>query len=637
VIQKTQERKLNWFGTAASMPSLRRNQVIGSNIMAKNIEPKLEFISEYLKLEKASNFVIPEYQRGYSWDIPHCDKLWQDIEAFIDSDGEDPYFFGTIIVDCSEDNKFSLIDGQQRTTTFLLLLKALLIRLNDAIELIPNDEESEPLKAGLKGKRNKIMAILYKADDEEIPAMLKDFLKVKNISVLENKSINELYKDQVKIIVEATDFAMAEENVYKLPRKQKDNKYTNHFRNFKYFYDNLGENALQLNLFAKTFLERCQVIEIRSWQIEQAITMFNSLNSTGMPLSDADIISAKLYSNAPDKDEFNKQWESIHELASKLNSQKIADIDAILMQFMYINRAQQKEYLKNDSIDVTVPGLRRYYTDIKKDLLNKPLVLCGQLMKIAQIWEKIKDYPIVKLLSKFNENVKLYLSGYFSRYEVTEITEKELLDVCECLLRLFTILELVDAGYSSKNFKTFLFGENIKLVDKSISIHGIKQDFNKHIFENWKEENIKEAISEYDKNILVYLNEYLYTKNKGGARFDFAENVNVEHIMPASGRNIDTIRTDAGISDKDEFNNMVNKIGNKILLEEDINKSISNEWFKTKTQSSIKNKAGYKDSRYAIATDLTNYQKSTWGKDDIVAATEKTANRIVEFIFQKES
>ncbi|MFP3041068.1 HNH endonuclease family protein [Treponema primitia] len=256
-------------------------------------------------------------------------------------------------------------------------------------------------------------------------------------------------------------------------------------------------------------------------------------------------------------------------------------------------------------------------------------------MKITQIWEKVKDFPIVKLLSKFNENVKLYFSGYFYRYETTDITEKKLLDVCECLLRLFTILELADAGYSSRYFKTFLFGEDIKLVDKNILISDIKKDFNKHIRENWKEERISELLSEYDKNILVYLNEYLYAKSKG-IKFDFTENVNVEHIMPASGRDIDSIRQDAGIADKDEFNNIVNKIGNKILLEEDINKSIGNEWFKTKTQSSIHDKSGYKDSRYAIAAQLTKYPKTTWDKNDIVTATEKATKRIVDFIFQKD-
>lgn len=602
--------------------------------MAKNIEPTLKLITGYLKLEKYENFMIPEYQRGYSWDITQCDKLWQDIEAFISSNASDPYFFGTIIVDCSESNKFSLIDGQQRTTTFLLLLKALLLQLNQVIQNIPTDDDSEALKAGLKANRNKIMAILYKAEDEDIPAMLKDNTKTQNILVIENKSINELHPEEVKKIIEAIDFVSSEHNVYKIPRKQKDNKYTNHFRNFKYFYDKLSlKSDSQLNQFAKVFLEKCQVIEIRSWQIEQAITMFNSLNSSGLPLADADIISAQLYSKAGiDKNEFNEQWANINKLADELNIQKIVDIDAVLQQFMYINRAINKEYVKDISVDVTTPGLRRYYTDLKKELLNEPIELCKNLTKITQTWDEIKNYPIVKLLLKCNENAKLYLSSYLYRFETNDITEAKVIEVCECLLRLFTILELVDAGYSSAKFKTFLFGENIKLVDNAITIETIKNSFNEHIRINWKEEDISEAITAYDKNLLVFLNEYLYAYSKS-TKFDFAENVNIEHIMPASGRNITTIREDAGISDKDEFNIIVNKLGNKILLEEDINKSIGNEWFKTKKQNSINSKSGYKDSKYKIALALTVYPNDSWTKDDIDIATKKAVERIVKFIF----
>jgi uncharacterized protein with ParB-like and HNH nuclease domain len=607
--------------------------------MAKDIDPKLKPIEGYLKLEKSENFVIPEYQRAYSWDITQCDKLWQDIEEFIENDKDDPYFFGTIIVDCSKENEgFNLIDGQQRTTTFLLLLKALLINLNETIGNIPNDEDAEALKAGLTGSRNKIMSILYKAEAEDIPAMLKDFSKIKDILILKNKSINEQYKNEVKTIIEAKDYDDAERNVYKIPRRKNDNKYTNQFRNFKYFYKKLDEKSdSQLNKFAKIFLGKCQVIEIRSWQIEQAIKMFNSLNSTGMPLSDADIISAQLYSNARDnKDQFMEQWVNIKTLTTKLETQKIVDLNAILTQFMYINRAYDKEYLKNDSVlDVTVPGLRRYYTEIKKELLNEPLELCKKLIKISQTWEMIKDFPIVKLLSKFNENAKLYLSGFFHRYEPEDVSVEKIFDIAECLLRLFAIFELSDAGYSSKYFKSFLFAVNLKLVDKECLITDIKNDFNEHINKNWKEEDIEKNICEYDKNILVYLNEYLFTKSIG-RQFDFVENVNIEHIMPSSGRNIDSIREDAGIAEKEEFNILVDKLGNKILLEEDINKSIGRDWFKTKTQTSIKSKSGYKDSNYAIALSLTKYPKTTWGKDDIVKSTEEAAKRIVQFIFQKE-
>jgi len=608
--------------------------------MTKNIEPQLKEIIGYLKLQKSKNFVIPEYQRAYSWEIDQCDKLWQDIEEFIASDASDPYFFGTIIIDCSEDDQFSLIDGQQRTTTFLLLMKALLIRLNLIIKRIPdNDEESESLKAGLEGNRNKIIKILYKADDEEIPSMLKDNKKIQNILILENKSINELYPEELKKIIEAIDFDTAEKNIYKIPRKQKDNKYTNYFRNFKFFYTKLEEKSdSQINKFSKIFLEKCQVIEIRSWQIEQAITMFNSLNSTGMPLADADIISAQLYSNSgTSKETFNEQWETINKIVNELNIRKIVDIDSILQQYMYINRAINKEYVSikedgKESIDVTTPGLRRYYTDIKKELLQEPLKLCDNLKKIALIWDKIKDYSIIEVILKFNVNVKLYLASYLYRFNPEDITEENVIEICECLLRLFTILEITDTGYSSTKFKTFLFRENVRFVEKSILIDTIQDDFKKHISENWDNKNIEDAVYIYEKNSLVYLNEYIYAKSQK-KKFYLGEQVNVEHIMPASGRNVSTIQQDAGITDKEEFRLHINKLGNKILLEEDINKSLSNEWFKSKKQNSIKDKKGYKDSVYAIAAELTNYPKDIWTKEDIESATNNAVERIVKFIF----
>jgi hypothetical protein len=103
--------------------------------------------------------------------------------------------------------------------------------------------------------------------------------------------------------------------------------------------------------------------------------------------------------------------------------------------------------------------------------------------------------------------------------------------------------------------------------------------------------------------------------------------------MPASGKNLITIQNDAGINDNEEFKVYVNKLGNKILLEENINKSISNEWFKTKKQKSIKEKMGYKDSKYAIASDLVNYPNDIWTKEDIDNTTEKAAERITNFIF----
>ena len=74
----------------------------------------------------------------------------------------------------------------------------------------------------------------------------------------------------------------------------------------------------------------------------------------------------------------------------------------------------------------------------------------------------------------------------------------------------------------------------------------------------------------------------IFTLRSKIATLIFDDRVNVEHIMPASGHNIEAIRMDAHIKTKEEFDALANLLGNKILLEEDINKSISNDWFKTK-------------------------------------------------------
>ena len=174
-------------------------------------------------------------------------------------------------------------------------------------------------------------------------------------------------------------------------------------------------------------------------------------------------------------------------------------------------------------------------------------------------------------------------------------------------------MELVDAGYSSKYFKTFLFAEEVKLADKEISELKIKQDFENHLRYNWDNEDIKSEILEYNKHKLVYLNEYLF------------------------GKNLQEIRKDAEINSEEEFRAIVNKLGNKILLEEKINRSIGNQWFRTKVSTTQKSKLGYVNSIYPLATALVetygNDVKPYWKKDDINKATEKASNRIVRFIF----
>lgn len=103
--------------------------------MAK-IDAQEKTILEYLSKNK---FLIPLYQRPYTWEQEQCEDLWNDIvDFFIENKGNNfnnddkKYFLGSIVL-YKDKGKQNIIDGQQRTTTLSLLICALYIKLSNKI------------------------------------------------------------------------------------------------------------------------------------------------------------------------------------------------------------------------------------------------------------------------------------------------------------------------------------------------------------------------------------------------------------------------------------------------------------------------------------------------------------------------
>ena len=413
------------------------------------------------------------------------------------------------------------------------------------------------------------MSILYKVDPEEIsdePNIEKDSKIYNTFDNLENISNQETYRKELTNIMQSLNYVDAESKAIKIPYKQKDNKYTNFFRNFKHFYyNNELSNITFLNRFTKTILEECQIIRIKSWKVEQAIEMFNSLNSDGMPLNDSDIIYSKMYAVASGKSKedettLGEKWSSLVELTNDLEAKKIVGITSLLNQKMYLHRCLRKETINaSGGIDVTTPGLRNYFTIINTDLIRDPINFCNELIILAEIWNIAKDNNIIKVLLNFSDNSKLFLASYFHRFdsyfifdedgkiEISKENKEKLNEnidnIAELFLRLFAILSLVDAGYSSSNFKSFIFEEELKLADESVAFEEIITDFDNHINKNWNKEDLSSRIMDYDKNDMVYLNEYLFAK-ENNKQLIISSDIDIEHIMPQSGKNKDIIKSD---------------------------------------------------------------------------------------------
>ena len=85
---------------------------------------------------KGNRFVIPTYQRKYSWTDIECKALWQDIEESIKDDMD--HFVGTLSfkenksIGLSTDTIYEIIDGQQRITTIFMLLKVFIDKISDS-------------------------------------------------------------------------------------------------------------------------------------------------------------------------------------------------------------------------------------------------------------------------------------------------------------------------------------------------------------------------------------------------------------------------------------------------------------------------------------------------------------------------
>lgn len=98
----------------------------------ESISANKENIERLLSNKKVS-FLIPDYQRPYAWTETECNTLWNDLYEFAIPEGnadnfnseKDEYFLGPIVTFKNKDKKkFEIIDGQQRLTTILLLLRA---------------------------------------------------------------------------------------------------------------------------------------------------------------------------------------------------------------------------------------------------------------------------------------------------------------------------------------------------------------------------------------------------------------------------------------------------------------------------------------------------------------------------------
>lgn len=206
-------------------------------------------------LNNARQFVIPIYQRMYSWSIKECEQLWDDIIKAGSNDEITGHFMGSVVYieeglhSLTSHSPLLIIDGQQRLTTSTLLIAAL-------TEVIGNDEIIDGFTE--KELREYYLINPLKSDDRRYKLLLSETDEASLKSIVDQKSLPTNYSQRI-------------------------------VRNFEFFQKKLSNKSI-LETVCKG-LSKLIVVDValqRGQDNPQLI--FESMNSTGKKLSQADLI-----------------------------------------------------------------------------------------------------------------------------------------------------------------------------------------------------------------------------------------------------------------------------------------------------------------------------------------------------------
>lgn len=307
-------------------------------------------------------FLIPDYQRPYAWGEVECKTLWEDLFVFsFPNDNcdqfneDDEYFLGPIVTFKNDDKKLEIIDGQQRLTTLMLLLRAFYNKLSHM-----KDQNSQAMKQDIE-------KCLWRANN-----------------------FGAYQKDDLKIASEVATDNDKEEFIAILKDGNADNMKSRYAKNFKYFegqiVDFLNNYPSYFAYLPARILNNCVLLPIEAESQDAALRIFSTLNDRGKPLSDADIFKAqfyKFYKEQGKKDEFIEQWKELDAIASDVfHPSAGTPLDELFTRYMYYERAKQ------GNKSTTTEALRKFYERDSYAIFRKDETL-DNIMILAKFWQDV--------------------------------------------------------------------------------------------------------------------------------------------------------------------------------------------------------------------------------------------------------
>ena len=578
-------------------------------------------VLEYLSKNK---FLIPMYQRTYVWSEDECEQLYDDIYSFFinkEEENED-YFLGSVVV-FKENNKQNIIDGQQRTTTLSLFIRAL---YEKALSQKSND---------ISVLLNHLSSCLW--DTNQLNGDI-DYSKPHLKSDVAIDSDNELLE---KILSDSYEYD--KEKIDDIIKKSK----SNYEKNYLFFVKKIDELAKEQPTswfkFCLCLLRDCIVLPIECDGQENALRIFNTLNNRGVSLSVSDIFKGLIYQSKENKEQrelFAKEWKSLETQIGNSPYLKNENMGFLFTQYEHIIRALHNE------VDTVIPSPLEFFTKKDKanskskkvnfgandDMLVKDETL-DNIKELANFWSNPKEYMSYEaqkyfdILSIFQNRLwQMVLSMCFYEYkpEKNPIDSNIFDEVLPQIVSYCAIGLIYGKGGNAGLFWGFMKANiNIKekkdkIFESSLNISNLampKLEYFLDFSTKALPKQIRFILSIY---VLIYDNKQEWEWNHNKKNYSVIKG-EIEHIFPQKWQN--TNYNSWNIEDAKKY---LEQIGNKMLIEKKINIEAGNGYFGKKKEK-------YKDSKFLEAKELANYPKDDWLKEDIEKRNEEIYERLKEF------
>ena len=497
-------------------------------------------------------FVIPEYQRSYVWENDNIMELLDDLFFAYENKPENEYFLGSLVLKKLDNESFpeyEVLDGQQRLTTFFIMLAVLR-------DLIDNPRN-----------KSQMQEKIYQEEDE--------FNGVPERSRITYK-IRDNIEGFIKTYVITEGGTSKEDYLYNL--KDEKNISISHMANAILILRRELSQREDIFEFAKYINKKALFIYVSTSNTEDAFRMFTILNDRGIPLTSADILKSEnigALNSDKEKQKYAQLWEDIEA--------KYGDGFDRFLQF--IRTILVKEKARANLLD-----------EFKEKVYDKKVLMRGKetfdlVEEYSDIYEKIIDLQDSSLSNKFKNLITIMKIGlrsedwippllsYFEKFKYKNLDE------------FLTKLEYKFAGDwicgITPTKRLDAMNNILKKIGNCSSSEEVLKDEN--IF-NINKEELKNSISgdiyqkQFSKYVLLKL-EYIMSDNT--VHLSSFNCISVEHVLPQNPKNDSEWNK---IFTKDERAKWTNKLGNLVLISKRKNSSLGNCDFKEKKEKYLKSR-----------------------------------------------